>query len=142
MTFRPCLECQALPEGPLCLGPDGARDYARLAHGYLRHDHLDAVSHPIAFGCVFGLECDEPEEALAFLFTAHGLVANEEERGYLAAGPLERLLVRHGPLVVDRIVEKAIREPLFRRCLAGVWARDHMAPDVMARIDSILSSAG
>ena len=138
MTIRPCTDCLDLPSGPMCRGADGERDFARLAHGYLKHDHLDAVPHTSAFDCVFGLECDEPEEALIFLFAAHALVANEEERAYLAAGPLERLLVRHGPLVVDRIVEKARQEPLFRRCLSGVWGRDDMAPEVAARIDAIL----
>lgn len=139
MSFSLCIGCQDLPDGPLCAEEDGTRDLARLAHGYLRHDHLDAVDHTVAFACVFSMECEAPEEALRFVFVAHALVKNEEERAYLAAGPLERLLVRHGPLVVERIVTKARQEPLFRRCLAGVWGRESMHPEVAARVDEILS---
>jgi hypothetical protein len=39
----------------------------------------------------------------------------------LAAGPLEDLLARHGPLVIDRIEKQAREEPLFRDLLGGVW---------------------
>jgi hypothetical protein len=39
----------------------------------------------------------------------------------LAAGPLENLLTRHGPAMVDEIDVLARRSPTFRLLLNGVW---------------------
>lgn len=39
----------------------------------------------------------------------------------LAAGPLEDLLARHGPFVIDWIEKQARVDPLFKKLLGGVW---------------------
>jgi hypothetical protein len=42
----------------------------------------------------------------------------------LAAGPLENLLVKHGPALIDKIEELAKSKPEFRMLLGGVWQRE------------------
>ena len=42
---------------------------------------------------------------------------------YIAAGPLEDLIVQHGEQFMDRIELEAGREPKVRRALRGVWGR-------------------
>lgn len=54
----------------------------------------------------------------------------------LAAGPVEDLLVRHGPAFIERICLTARREPVFRKMLGGVW-RNAMAEPVWLRLKQI-----
>jgi hypothetical protein len=137
--FDPCLACMDRPEGPRCLGPDGRRDLVRLARGYLKQDHPEALRHGSTFECVFDLACNEPEEALAFVILANELAGTEEQRSYLAAGALETLLGRHGPLVIDRVLDEGRQSASFRRCLAGVWGHRAIDKRVRQRIDEFLA---
>ena len=52
----------------------------------------------------------------------------------LAAGPLEDLLAKHGPGVVDRVEAEARRNPNFRLLLNGVW-KSTIHSDVWARLE-------
>ena len=52
----------------------------------------------------------------------------------LAAGPLEDLLAKHGPSVLDRVEAEARRNRRFRLLLNGVW-RSTIQPDVWARLE-------
>jgi hypothetical protein len=54
----------------------------------------------------------------------------------LAAGPVEDLLVRHGPAFIDRIYLTARREPVFRKLLGGVW-RNTITEPVWQRLKQI-----
>jgi hypothetical protein len=42
----------------------------------------------------------------------------------LAAGPLEDLLVRHGPRFIDRVETRAKTDEQFRRLLGALWKND------------------
>jgi len=53
-----------------------------------------------------------------------------KQEAYLAAGALEHLAKRHGPVVIDRVLEAARRDPKFRRCLSGVWGHSGMDKSV------------
>jgi hypothetical protein len=140
----PCIGCRDLESGPRCIGSDGCRDYHSLAAAYLKSMAADknaqAIPHRDAFDCVFSMTSDAPEDALAFVFVAleHAVTAKQE--AYLAAGALEHLVKRHGPLVIDRVLDAAKRDPKFRRCLAGVWGHSGMDKSVRARIDEILAA--
>ncbi len=59
--------------------------------------------------------------------------SDEQVLAALAAGPMEDLLVHHGPAFIDRIETKAAQNPLFRHLLAGVW-RNEIAQDIWDRI--------
>ena len=55
---------------------------------------------------------------------------------HLAAGPLEDLLVRHGPTFIERIYETARKEPVVRKMLGAVW-RNSIAEPVWQRLKEI-----
>jgi hypothetical protein len=42
----------------------------------------------------------------------------------LAAGPMEELLVKHGPKIIEQVEEVAGRNPRFKELLGGVWQRE------------------
>ena len=54
----------------------------------------------------------------------------------LAAGPVEDLLVHHGPAVIDRIEQIAETDDRFNLLLGGVW-QSSIAPDIWARVEKI-----
>jgi hypothetical protein len=51
----------------------------------------------------------------------------------LAAGPLEDVLVRHGPAVIEEVETRARRRPQFRHLLGGVW-KNAMKDEVWDRV--------
>ena len=55
----------------------------------------------------------------------------------LAAGPLEDLLVYHGPDVIDEIEALAAGDPEFRCLLGGVW-RNKIRDDVWERVQALV----
>ena len=59
--------------------------------------------------------------------------ADEQVLAALAAGPMEDLLVHHGPAFIERIEAKAGQNPLFRHLLAGVW-RNTIAQAIWDRV--------
>ncbi len=138
-SFQRCLECLDNPDGPLCRAADGTRDLARIARGYLRQGHPEAIDHDIAFDCAFTMLHEDVDTTLAFIFTASDLCENDEQRAYLGAGTLESLLVNEGPAVIDRVLERARRDPDFRRVLSGVWGHSSMDRTVRARVDAFLA---
>jgi hypothetical protein len=57
---------------------------------------------------------------------------------YIAAGPLEDLIVAHPALLIDRIEEMARKDSRFRQCLAGVW-KSTIPDDVWERIQKVIN---
>ena len=57
----------------------------------------------------------------------------------LAAGPLEDLLVRHGPEVIDQIEKLANDFDYFLFLVSGVWV-DRMSPDTQARVVRLIET--
>jgi len=57
---------------------------------------------------------------------------------YVAAGPLEDLLSRHGRELIGRIEVLAKSEPWFRECLVGVWGT--LQPDIRERVNNAIKS--
>ena len=57
----------------------------------------------------------------------------------LAAGPLEDLLVNHGPAFVERIGVLARQDPAFRLLLNGVWSSS-VNPSVVAKLSKYRTS--
>ena len=59
----------------------------------------------------------------------------------LSAGPLESLLVYHGPTIIERIENEAARDPSFRHLLGGVW-KNSMAGEVWERVQACWDRRG
>jgi hypothetical protein len=54
----------------------------------------------------------------------------------LAAGPLEDLLVRHGPKVINRVESHAKTDRQFKHLLGGVW-KNAMSDEVWERVQAV-----
>jgi hypothetical protein len=80
---------------------------------------------------------DDPARTLDFILEVLGRQPLPRVLGNLAAGPLENLLVYHGPLIIDRVETLAAADPAFRRLLSGVW-RNKIREDVWARIQALV----
>ena len=57
---------------------------------------------------------------------------------FVAAEPLENLLVHHPRAFIDRVEALARQDAHFRRALSGVWGFNSMPAEVRKRIDDLL----
>ena len=80
----------------------------------------------------------DPNVALAAIEYICGVDDSDAVMEILAAGPLENLLSRHGPLIIDHVEAIASANPRFRELLGGVWSST-IASEVWNRIEKIRS---
>jgi len=59
----------------------------------------------------------------------------------LSAGPLEDLLWKHGPLMIEAIETQARTDPSFARLLGGVW-QNNMTEEIWARVQAVWDRRG
>lgn len=61
--------------------------------------------------------------------------APDDVLGQVGAGPLEDFVNEHAPEFIDRIEERARRDPRFRAAMAGAWlSRGALPADVEERV--------
>jgi hypothetical protein len=65
---------------------------------------------------------------------------SEKALGYFAAGPLEDLLSKHGPALIDRVEQRARENPKFLRSVRCLW-RLGMTDDVWDRVQLLKVAA-
>jgi hypothetical protein len=111
---------------------------AYLAHAETRtRDGTDA-EHFAAAEELDSLLSDKPERAWPIICEIIRGVSDDDILAYVAAGPLEDLLVRHPHAFIDRVEALAMRDPHFRRALSGVWGWNSIPSEVRQRLDQIL----
>jgi CRISPR/Cas system-associated protein Csm6 len=93
-----------------------------------------------AWDAVDRLVRDDPTQAWAVVTELVTQSPTDEALFYIAAGPLEDLLAKHGPLVIDVIEHAAKRDPKIRRCLGGVWGNS-ITPAVWDRLMRLVRDA-
>jgi hypothetical protein len=76
-------------------------------------------------------DSDDPEHVLKFVLALLE-VTPDDQLDWVAAGPLENLLWKHGAAVIDRVLTHAERNGTTRRALGGVWGE--MDPSVGDKI--------
>lgn len=78
---------------------------------------------------------NDPESALEIILAI--LLTNDPDviLANLAAGPLEDLLVHHGPTFIDRVESEASQNPKFRHLLGGVW-QNAMTDEIWNRVQA------
>jgi hypothetical protein len=59
----------------------------------------------------------------------------------LSAGPMEDLLVKHGPLFIENVERQAKADPTFARMLGGVW-KNRMNDDIWERMCKVRDRRG
>ena len=81
---------------------------------------------------------DEPERAWPVICEIIQRVSADDILAYVAAGPLEDLLVRHPYAFIDRVETLAEQDPHFRRAVSGVWGWAQMPAEIRKRLDALL----
>jgi hypothetical protein len=82
----------------------------------------------------WSLDC-EGERLWEFVTTAYQRDVSDKVVGALAAGPLEDLLAKQGPQFIERVEERARKDPRFNYLLGGVW-RNAMTEEVWQRVQA------
>ena len=77
-----------------------------------------------------------PEEAWEYILKIATSTSNERVLSNLAAGPLEDLLVFHGPVFIDRIETYTRQNPPFVSVIKGVW-QNNIQLSVWERVHAI-----
>ncbi len=78
---------------------------------------------------------EKPDRAFWYILEILELNPNEAIIGYLGAGPLEDLLLKHGDKFIDKIIKEAANNTLLFKCLSYV----DLDTEDFARADEIYS---
>lgn len=78
----------------------------------------------------------EPETAWNIVQTMMQRDVSDEILSNIAAGPVEDILAKHGPIFIGRIELAARQKPVFRKMLGGVW-RNQISEDIWLRVQKI-----
>jgi hypothetical protein len=117
-----------LDKRTLGLTPD---DWADLWLRYKR-EHRDGDFW--AVDSMFFLPSEDPERAWLVILALVSR-AEEEELGYIGAGPLENLVEEHAPAFVDRIEAAALTDTKFQEALSAIWLNSlYQQPEIVARL--------
>lgn len=140
-----CFDCQYNNRGFPCRGEDGVIALNKLARAYLVTSQKPIKSaeyreNEWAGDCAYELAQDHPNIALDFVLAALEHFSKDRDIAYLAAGPLEDLVTKHGPILIDRIETAARQDRRFRYLLSGIWGSDRTDPEVWKRIQKFLKN--
>jgi len=113
-------------------------DVDSLAEAWIRHHHPassreEKAESAWAWERLDALASERPETALAAIWAICERADDDRVLARLAAGPLEDLLVRHGPAVVAAVEARARAEAKVRKLLGAVW-RNAIAEPVWLRL--------
>jgi hypothetical protein len=81
---------------------------------------------------------DDPERAWPIICEVIRRISADDILAYVAAGPLEDLLVHHPHVFIDRVESLAKEDAHFRRAVSGVWGWDSIPDHVRQRLDAVL----
>jgi len=82
----------------------------------------------------------DPEECWKVILTILSIEKDDWILENLGAGPLEDLLVAHGPVIIDKLEKIAMRDPVFHRLAQFVWRND-ILDDVWERLKRVASGS-
>jgi hypothetical protein len=85
---------------------------------------------------VWDLCDDAPNEAFEFILAVLDQDSSAPTMAVLSAGPLEALLRRHGPRIINRVERRARRDANFTRLLGHVW-KDTLSNQIWMRVQSV-----
>jgi hypothetical protein len=99
-----------------------------IAATYLRYYVLKKQEDRWAVREVDTLVRDDPTEAWEVTRILVNAAPSDEALAYVAAGPLEELLHKHGSVLIDRIEEESRGNARLQLALSGVWGLDRDSP--------------
>ena len=80
------------------------------------------------------------DQAWALVLALVERAPDDEALAFVAAGPLEDIVRRHGDEFADRIVDRARQDSKFRSALKGVWGWDEVSATLRSRVFAVLGS--
>ena len=95
-----------------------------IANGWLQHMRLEPPedrANSWAFDTLYDLCFASPEDAWLVTQARLSRELNLHLKSLVAAGPIENLLAQHGPLFIERIEDRAMKDAEFKTILGGVW---------------------
>jgi hypothetical protein len=98
-------------------------ELAEIVSIYLRHFESKREEDWWACEQVDSLVDKEPEQGWEITLMLVNKSPSDEALAYVAAGPLENLLIKHGPEVIDRIEKESSTNERLQLALSGVWMR-------------------
>src|SRR5690348_3115098 len=103
-------------------------DSEKIADAYLRYHARKDRADRWAWEVVEKLVDQDPDEGWRITCILVNKAASDEVLAYVAAGPLEDLLKKHGLAVIDRVEEESRNNKRLRLALSGVWGIEQGDP--------------
>ena len=119
--------------------PTNESERLRLIDAYLSYakslcrDEMNDADY-WAVDVVRDIVARDAEAAWPIVLELIGRAEDDEVLAFIAAGPLEDLLIAHGPQLIDRIEARAATDKTLRRALSGVWGESQMSDLVLQRL--------
>lgn len=82
-------------------------------------------------------EPTKPDVAWPIILSLIEHAPDDESLAFVAAGPLEDLIQRHGQRFSDRLEDQARRDPRFRQALGDVWGWERVPEPLRGRLQKL-----
>lgn len=79
----------------------------------------------------------DPRQGWFLLLALIQAAPTEDALLYVAAGPLEDFLSKHGRSVISLLTSAAEKNPRMKRALRGVWGKNRMDPLVWSEVQRL-----
>ncbi|OYW53017.1 MAG: hypothetical protein B7Y80_18835 [Hyphomicrobium sp. 32-62-53] len=142
-----CFECKYGEMGHPCRLRDGAFDFAKVAAAIIgvarAYQAADAAGGEAVVGdsiawvtdCEYEAIEDHPQLLLPLIVAAMDACETPADASFVAAGLIENAVVKHGPVLIDRLEALAVASPKASYILSGIWSqRGSVDEAVWARI--------
>ncbi len=142
-----CFECKYGEMGHPCRTGDGAFDFAKVAAAIVgvarAYQAADAAGGEAVVGediawvtdCEYETVQDHPELLVPLIVAAMDACETPADASFVAAGLIENAVVKHGPVLIDRLEALAVASPKASYILSGIWSqRGSVDETVWARI--------
>ena len=118
-----------------------------LADAWIRHRHAprDSEEQSETFWAIQDEHDlffdDKSEELWRLILKIHERDHSIVIQRVLSAGPIEDLLSKFGEQYIERVEDKARKDPTFAKVLGGVW-QSNMSDEIWARLQTVWDRRG
>lgn len=130
-----CFECKYGEMGHPCRAGDGAFDFAKVAAAIVgvarAYQAADVTGGEAVIGddiawvtdCEYETIEDHPQLLLPLIVAAMDACETPADASFVAAGLIENAVVKHGPVLIDRLEALAVASPKASYILSGIWSQ-------------------
>lgn len=147
-----CFDCKYGGGEHPCRKPDGTFDFEKVAAAIVgrarAYQVADETGGDVApdhatdwvTDCEYETVEDHPELLIRLIVAAMDACETPADAAFVAAGLIEKSMVKHGPKLIDQVETLAARSPKFSYILSGIWSQGgSIEPRVWARIGRAVS---